>query len=128
MTMKLYSRGKKTQRHLRVGELLRHILSELLRLKSFYHPDLRDVNITVTEVQMSPDLNHATVFILPLGGQNQNTILAALHKATPFLRKSIAQRVNLRYIPNLLFKNDLTFDTIQRIDTLLKQAQHQQED
>ena len=123
MTIKLYARSKKTQRHLRVGELLRHVISDLLRFKSFYHPDLRNMNVTVTEVQMSPDLNHATIFILPLGGQNQQTVLSALKQAVPFLRKNLAQQINLRYTPNLLFKNDLTFDTAHRIDTLLKQVQ-----
>lgn len=79
-----------SQRQLRVGELLRHALSEILREKNIHDADLKGVSVTVTQVKPSPDMRHATVFVEPLGGQNADTIVTALNRHKGFLRGEIS--------------------------------------
>ena len=81
------------------------------------------LTITISEVQMSPDLRHATAFVMPLGGQDREEILTALHHAAPFLRGLVAKEVRLKYAPALHFRIDTSFDTAQRIDALLRTTQ-----
>src|SRR3984893_18984531 len=87
------------QRQLRVGEELRHLLAELLRPGELRDPALREANIAVTEVRISPDLRNATAFVMPLGGANATEILAGLKRSSPFLRRLVAREVQLRYAP-----------------------------
>ena len=93
--------GTPSQRQLRVGEELRHALAELLRPGELRDPALRDANITVTEVRVSPDLRNATAFVMPLAGANADEIIAGLRRSAPFLKARIARIVELRQAPNL---------------------------
>ncbi len=115
------SRGRPpSQRQLRVGEELRHALSEVLSEASLRDPDLVEAAITVTEVRLSPDLKNATAFVMPLGGADLEVKVAALRRAAPFLRGEVARRLKLRFTPRLSFEPDLSFDTAGRIDAVLR--------
>ncbi len=100
-----------TQRQLRVGEELRHLLASILARHELRDPALHDATITVTEVRISPDLKSATAFVMPLGG--------ALQRGAGFMRGLIARELDLRYVPALRFVLDTTFDHASRIDALL---------
>jgi len=108
-----------SQRQLRVGEEVRHALARILERGMLRDPGLEGVTVTVTEVRMSPDLRHAHVFITPLGGGPETAVLEALTRARPFLRRQIAQSVELRNVPNMDFAADGSFDEVLRIETLL---------
>ena len=108
-----------SQRQLRVGEELRHALAGVLGRGEMRDPGLEDVPITVTEVRMSPDLRNATVFITPLGGGEVQAVIEALNRARPFLRRRVAQAVRLKYVPDLAFRADQSFDEAERIAALL---------
>jgi len=109
-----------TQRQLRVGEEIRHILAQSFSLRHSGDPLLDGSSITVTEVRISPDLQNATVFIVPLGGMHLAEILAALKERSWFFRKEIARQLKTRVVPRLVFQNDISFDQAQRIESLLK--------
>jgi ribosome-binding factor A len=111
--------GGRSQRQLRVGEELRHVLAQLLRPGELRDPALFDANITVTEVRLSPDLRNATAFVMPLGGANVADIVAALKRSAPYLKGRIAKAVRLRHVPNLSFALDNAFDSADRIAALL---------
>jgi ribosome-binding factor A len=113
----------RSQRQLRVGEAVRHALVRILERAHFRDPDLVDVSVTVTEVRVSPDLHNATAFVLPLGGTNQPTVIAALKRAVPYLRGQLAREVDLRTVPNLMIEPDTSFDYATHIDTLLRQRE-----
>jgi ribosome-binding factor A len=109
-----------SQRQLRVGELVRHALAEILQRGEVHDPAFGDVVITVPEVRMSPDLKLATVFVAPLGGKGSEAIVAAFERNKRYLRGEIARRVELRYAPDLTFRLDTSFDEAERIDALLR--------
>jgi ribosome-binding factor A len=109
----------RSQRQLRVGEELRHVLAGLLRPGELRDPALADTSVTVTEVQLSPDLRNATAFVMPLGGANAADIIAGLRRSAPYLKGQIAKRIQLRCVPNLSFALDNAFDTADRIAALL---------
>ncbi len=109
-----------SQRQLRVGEVLRHALVEVLRESHIHDPDLAERSITVTEVRMSPDLKSATAFVMPLGGAAAESVLPALKRAAPYLRGQVARQLTLRHTPALRFEFDASFDQAGRIDTLLR--------
>jgi ribosome-binding factor A len=108
-----------SQRQLRVGEEIRHALAEVFLRAEFRDPDLAGVSVTVSEVRISPDLRNATAFVLPLGGRDDATVLAALGRASPYLRGELAKRLKLRFAANLSFKRDDSFDEAERIGRLL---------
>lgn len=108
-----------SQRQLRVGEEVRHILAEVLSRQHSGHEVLDHTSITVTEVRVSPDLQNATVFVLPLGGKNVSGILEALKEKRGYFRKEIARKLTTRVTPRLVFQADLSFDEAQRIEELL---------
>lgn len=108
-----------SQRQLRAGELLRHALAELFMREDLRDPALKGVSITVTEVRASPDLKHATVFFLPLGGEHKTEVLAALNKVAPYLRGLLGRKIELKFTPALVFRLDETFDEAARVDALL---------
>jgi len=112
--------GEPGRRQLRVGEELRHALAQLLRPGELRDPVLFDANVTVTEVQVSPDLRNATAFLMPLGGADAADIVAALKRSAPFLKGRVARAVRLRHAPNLAFALDSAFDSAERIATLLQ--------
>lgn len=110
-----------SQRQLRVGEELRHALAWILERGEIRDPGLGGAPVTVTEVRISPDLRNATAFVMPLGGgANTEDVVAALNRATPFVRRLMGKAVKLRYLPGLNFLADPTFDEAGRISDLLK--------
>jgi ribosome-binding factor A len=109
-----------SQRQLRVGELIRHALAEILQRGEVHDPDLESLVVTVPEVRMTPDLKLATVYVMPLGGKGAEKVLAALERNKKFLRGEIAHRIDLRYAPDIKFRLDTSFDEGERIDALLR--------
>lgn len=113
--------GGRSQRQLRVGEELRHILSDILLRGHFRDPDLIDgVSVTVTEVRVSPDLRNATAFVMPLGGEDATKTIAALNRAQAYIRTEAAHRINLRLAPSFSFKLDESFDEAARVERVLQ--------
>lgn len=108
-----------SQRQLRVGELLRHALSEILRQNDIRDPDLNGVSVTVTQVKPSPDMRYATVFVEPLGGKNADTIVTALNRHKGFLRGAMGRMIELKFTPELRFVEDTSFAEAERIEKLL---------
>lgn len=108
-----------SQRQLRVGEEIRHELADLLRRGDFRDPELSALNVTVTEVRLSPDLRNATAFITPLGGGGAEQAVRALKRAAPYLRGQVARAMKLRYAPHLFFEADTSFDYASHINELL---------
>ena len=109
------------QRQLRVGEEVRHALAWILERGNIRDPVLATVAITVTEVRISPDLRQATVFVMPLGGRDEPAVIAALGRAKGFLRRRIAQSVHLRFVPDLTFRIDRSFEQADRITRMLRE-------
>jgi len=116
-----------SQRQLRVGELVRHALAEVLQRGEVHDPALEGMVVTVPEVRMSPDLRLATAYVMPLGGQGTDEAVAALDRNRKFLRGEVAHRVNLRYAPDLRFRLDTSFDEGERIDALLRSPEVQRD-
>ena len=110
----------KSQRQLRVGEELRHLISNALVRESFYDQIIENNTITVTEVNVSPDLKNAKVYIMPLGGENKLEVLDSLNKSNGRIKKLISSNINLRQIPKLLFKIDETFEYAKNIENILQ--------
>jgi len=108
-----------SQRQLRVGELIRHALAEVLQRGEVHDPDLEGAVVTVSEVRMTPNLRVATAFVMPLGGKNGEGIVAAFERNRRFLRGEISHRVNLRVAPDLRFRLDESFAEGDHIDALL---------
>ena len=109
-----------SQRQLRAGELVRHIIVEVLTREEIHHEDLADIAITVTEVAMSPDFREATCYVMPLGGQDADKILAALNKVGRWVGGQVARRVRLKFSPRLKFRIDDSFDNADHIQQLLQ--------
>ena len=109
-----------SQRQLRVGELIRHALAEMLSRGDIHDAVIEGHLITVPEVRMSPDLRLATVYVMPLGGKDTEIVLAALARNKKFLRGEVAHRVNLKFAPDLRFRVDDRFDEAERIEKLLR--------
>ena len=109
-----------SQRQLRVGELVRHAVADILAQGSVHDADLEGHIITVPEVRMSPDLKLATIYVMPLGGRDTDTVIAALERNKKFLRGEVAHRVNLKFAPELRFRVDERFDEAERIEKLLR--------
>jgi ribosome-binding factor A len=107
------------QRQLRIGEELRHTLAQWLRPGRLRDPVLADANITVTEVRLSPDMRNATAFVMPLGGDKANEIIAGLQRCAPFLKSRIARAVAMRRVPDLVFVLDRAFESAERIAGIL---------
>lgn len=111
--------GEPSQRMLRVAELIRHAMAQLLSRGEIEDPELAGLVVTVPSVKMSPDLKLATVYVMPLGGKAQEQIVAILERHRKFLRGEVAHRINLKYAPEIRFKVDESFANAARIDALL---------
>jgi ribosome-binding factor A len=109
-----------SQRQLRVGELVRHTLSELFTRGDVHDPVIQKHLITVPEVRMSADLRLATIYVMPLGGRDLEEVLAALERNKKYLRGEIARGVNLKFAPEIQFRADERFDEAERIEKLLR--------
>ena len=107
-------------RTLRVGEQVRHILSEILQRGDVHDETLDKHVVSITEVRMSPDLRHATVFVKPLLGRDEEAVLKALRTNTAFLQREVAARVKMKYAAKLKFLADESFDEGSHIDSLLR--------
>ena len=107
-------------RVLRVGEQVRHVLSEILQRGDVHDETLQSHLISVTEVRMSPDLRHATAFVKPLLGQDEDVVLKALRTHTAYLQRTVASRVRTKYAAKLKFLADESFDEGSHIDKLLR--------
>jgi ribosome-binding factor A len=108
------------QRQLRVGEEIRHLLADLLERGNMRDPDLRDASITVTSVDVSPDLRNAIAFVIPLGGKDSERLIAALRRAAPWFRARVSEKAGLRSAPEIRFELDRTFDEADRIGAILR--------
>jgi ribosome-binding factor A len=109
-----------SQRALRVGELIRHAVSDMLTRGDVHDPVLEGHLITVPEVRMTADLRLATIYVMPLGGRDIEAVLEALDRNKRFLRGEIAHRVNLKFAPEIRFRADERFDEAERIEKLLR--------
>ena len=114
------ARQGSSQRQLRVGELMRHALAEMLIRGDVHDPVLEGHMITIPEVRMAPDLRLATVYVMPLGGRDQSEVMAALDRNKKFLRGALARIVNLKFSPDIRFRVDDRFDEVERIEKLLR--------
>jgi ribosome-binding factor A len=116
-----------SQRQLRVGEMLRHALSQILLRGEIRDPDLEGVSVTVTQVKPSGDMRHATAFVEPLGGKNAKQIVGALNRHKAFLRGEMGRMIELKFTPELRFVEDTSFAEAEKIETLLKSARVQRD-
>jgi ribosome-binding factor A len=116
-----------TQRQLRVGEMLRHALAEVLRENDIRDPDLDGVSVTITQIKPSPDMRYATVYCEPLGGGNAKQIIAALNRHKGFLRGEMGHRITMKFTPDLRFVEDESFAEAQKIETILKSPEVQRD-
>jgi ribosome-binding factor A len=107
------------QRQLRVAEIIRHALSGILVRGEVHDPELSGTSITVSEVRCSPDLRHATAFVLPLGGVNTEAVVAALTRRRSEIRQLVTREIDLKFSPEIAFQPDLTFDQMDRTRALL---------
>ncbi len=107
-------------RLLRVGENIRHALSSVLARGDFQHDVLNNVSVTISEVRCGRDLRSATIFIMPLGGEDQDAVTKALNEVAPFLRGQLSNKVKMKFLPELKFKIDDSFDEATHIDHLLR--------
>lgn len=110
-----------SQRQLRVGELIRRTLSDVLNKAEIHDPDLNRIPITVSEVRCSPDLKVATAYVLPLGGDNRQETLDALRRNRHELRRAVNKGLTLKYSPELRFVIDESFDRMDETRRLLNQ-------
>jgi len=118
--MKTNEQPEKSVRTLRVGEQVRHILSEILARGDVHDDVLAKHVVSVTEVRMSPDLRHATVFVKPLLGKDEGAVLKALRTNTAYLQREVAHRVQMKYAARLKFLADESFDEGSHIDAILR--------
>jgi ribosome-binding factor A len=118
--MKTQGNEEKSVRTLRVGEQVRHVLSEILQRGDVHDDTLASHLVSITEVRMSPDLRHATVFVKPLLGKDEDAVLKALRTNTAYLQREVASRVQTKYAAKLKFLADESFDEGSHIDSLLR--------
>jgi ribosome-binding factor A len=116
-----------SQRQLRVGELIRHELAAMLSRGDIHDPVVEAHMITVPEVRMSPDLRLATIYVMPLGGQDEKEVIEAFERNKRYVRGEIARRVNLKFAPEIRFRIDERFDEAERIEKLLRTPQVQRD-
>ncbi|VXC91160.1 30S ribosome-binding factor RbfA [Sphingomonas sp. 8AM] len=115
--------GERSVRTLRVGEQVRHILSEVLQRGDVHDETLASHMVSITEVRMSRDLRHATVFVKPLLGKDEEAVLKALRTNTAYLQREVATRVKMKYAARLKFLADESFDEGSHIDALLRRPE-----
>lgn len=113
-----------SQRQLQVGEEIRHALSEVFAREDFYDPETHaELEVTISEVSVSPDLRNATVYVMPLAGKNQQRTMDLLARITPKLRALVARRIRMRHMPEFYFKLDTLFERVSTIDDILNRPE-----
>lgn len=120
MAKALFTTEQQSVRVLKVGERVRHILSELLARGEVHDDVVRAAHISVTEVRMTPDLRNATAYVKPLMGAGEDEVVVALRQNTAFLQREVAQRLGLKFAPKLKFRKDESFAEADRIEALLR--------
>lgn len=118
--MKKSESGQPSLRLLRVGESIRQVISEVLFRGDLHAPELDSLSVTVSEVRCSPDLRHATAFIMPLGGKDREDSINALNRLAGPIAREVGKRVRLKYTPRLRFRLDESFDEAGHIDAILR--------
>lgn len=122
------SRSAPGQRQLRVGERIRHILAEVLQRGELHDPVLAKASlITITSVEVGPDLKHATAYVMPLGGKNADEIVHALNRAQGYFRSQIAPELEMRYSPKVSFRIDHSFEQADALEKVLRQERVQKD-
>ncbi|MBK8007511.1 MAG: 30S ribosome-binding factor RbfA [Rhizobiales bacterium] len=116
-----------SQRMLRMGELVRHALAEIFSRGEVHDPVLETHVITIPEVAMTPDLRHATAYVMPLGGKDERAVIDALNRNKKYMRGVIAKKVQAKFAPDLHFRLDERFDRADQIDKLLKRPEVQRD-
>ncbi|HEY2445234.1 MAG TPA: 30S ribosome-binding factor RbfA [Rhizomicrobium sp.] len=116
-----------SQRQLRVGEVLRHAISDILSRGEVRDPDLEGISVTVTQVRPSADMRHAMIYCEPLGGKNADRVIGALNRHRGFVRGLLGHVIRLKFTPELRFVEDTSFAEAEKIETLLKSARVQQD-
>ena len=111
--------GNSGHRLLRVGENIRHALSEIFARGDIRDPDLEGASVTVTEVRISPDLRNATIFVMPLGGLNEAPVVGALNRNSKYIRGQLSSMIRMKYLPALKFTSDSSFGEADHIEQLL---------
>ncbi|WP_379552006.1 30S ribosome-binding factor RbfA [Qipengyuania sp. DGS5-3] len=119
MARQQFTPEQQSVRVLKVGERVRHILSELLARQEIHDDVVSAANIAVTEVRMSPDLRNATAYVKPLLGNEEDEVVTALRQNTAYLQREVAKRLGLKFAPKLKFRADESFDEAERIEKLL---------
>ncbi|MFW6077836.1 MAG: 30S ribosome-binding factor RbfA, partial [Hyphomicrobiales bacterium] len=117
------ARTAPSQRQLRVGELIRHELAEVFTRGDIFDPVIESAGVTVTEVEMSPDLRMATAYVRPFSGEARETLVAALEKHRKYIRGRVTPRLGLKFAPDVRFRLDTAADYAEHIDRLLKDPQ-----
>lgn len=112
-----------SQRMLRMSELVRHALAEMFARGDVHDPVLETHTITIPEVVMTPDLRHATAYVMPLGGKDKSKIIEALNKHKKFMRGVVAKKIEAKFVPELHFRLDERFDRAEKIDELLRRPE-----
>src|SRR5262252_1435522 len=118
-----HGQSNASQRQLRVGELIRHALAEMLTRGEVHDPVIEGHLITVPEVRMTADLRLATIYVMPMGGRDADEVVAAFERHKKFLRAELARRINLKFAPDIRFRVDERFAEAERIDKLLRSPQ-----
>jgi ribosome-binding factor A len=116
-----------SQRMLRMGELVRHALAEVFSRGDVHDPVLETHVITIPEVAMTPDLRHATAYVMPLGGKDGRAVIDALNRNKKYMRGVVAKKINAKFAPDLHFRIDERFDRAEKIDKLLRQPEVQRD-
>ncbi|HAU22673.1 MAG TPA: 30S ribosome-binding factor RbfA [Erythrobacter sp.] len=119
MPRQQFTAEQQSVRVLKVGERVRHILSELLARQEVHDEVVSAANIAVTEVRMTPDLRNATAYVKPLLGADEEAVVTALRQNTAYLQREVAKRLGLKFAPKLKFRSDESFDEADRIERLL---------
>jgi ribosome-binding factor A len=119
--------GEPSQRMLRVAELIRHAMADMLSRGDIVDPVLEHHVVTIPSVRMSPDLKLATIYVMPLGGEDVKPVLEALDRNKKFLRGEVAHRINLKFAPDIRFKIDESFENSAKIDALLRRPEVQRD-
>lgn len=127
MPRQQYTAEQHSVRVLKVGERVRHLLSELLTRQQVHDDTLSGHSVSVTEVRMTPDLRQATVYVKPLLGSDEGEVVKALRQNTAFFQREVAKRLGLKFAPRLRFRADESFDEAERIDRLLSDPRVQRD-
>ena len=111
-----------SQRQLRVGELIKQSLGQIFLRDEAKVPHIETKNITVTEVRMSPDLKNARAYVIPLGGKNTEKIVNILTEFSYLIRKALSKKIDMKFLPKILFVKDESFDYAEKIENLIKKT------